>query len=219
MICFPLNSKPNLKEWYVKIFNSFSKDVQSLLIKLEEQDTQEREKDLPKEVRLRQIPRETGEYLFNFISLSVKNKPDWTGLEIGGSGGYSTMWQGLALKKNGKGKLVSLEIDEKKIEVAQNNLKSAGLTDYVSLVHTDAKEYIKTNSSFDYVFLDAEKEDYLYYFKNLLNTLPSGTFWLVDNVISHAKDMKDFLYFLEESQKVSYTILTIGKGLAFIEIN
>ena len=88
----------------------------------------------------------------------------------------------------------------------------------ISLTLTDAKEYVKnTDKKFDYVFLDAEKEDYQYYLKTLIPKA-SGSIWLADNVISHADGMKDFLDFLESSKELEYTILTIGKGLAFIKI-
>ena len=84
----------------MKIFDSLNDIEKETLIKLEEQDTKEREQELDKSVRLRQIPRETGEFLFNLLSGLISSNPgNWNGLEIGGSGGYSTMWQGLALKK------------------------------------------------------------------------------------------------------------------------
>ena len=203
----------------MRIFESLKDVEKETLIKLEEQDTKEREQALDKSVRLRQIPRETGEFMYNFlIGMVSLHSGNWQGLEIGGSGGYSTMWQGLALKKLGKGTLTSLEIDPKKIEVSKKNLEKVGLQKTISLTLTDAKEYVKnTDKKFDYVFLDAEKEDYQYYLKTLIPKA-SGSIWLADNVISHADGMKDFLDFLESSKELEYTILTIGKGLAFIKI-
>ena len=107
----------------MRIFESLKDVEKETLIKLEEQDTKEREQALDKSVRLRQIPRETGEFMYNFlIGMVSLHSGNWQGLEIGGSGGYSTMWQGLALKKLGKGTLTSLEIDHKKIEVSKKNL-------------------------------------------------------------------------------------------------
>ena len=203
----------------MKIFDHLPKEIQQLLVQLEERDKEERKNAVETKKRLRQIPRETGEFLFNFISSLVQNTNDWTGLEIGGSGGYSTIWQGLALKSAKKGSLKSLEIDEKKVELANKNLSAVGLTDYVQLIHTDAKKFVnETKIKFSYVFLDAEKEDYLYYFKQLEHKVYPGCIWIADNLISHADDMKEFVNYLDENKHVRYTILSIGKGLAFIEV-
>ena len=204
----------------MKIFDSLSEKEKKILIKLEEQDANERGQSIDRKFRLRQIPRETGEFLFNLVSSSINShNSEWKGLEIGGSGGYSTLWQGLALKQKGKGSFISLEIDEKKVQIAKPNLESVGLSDYVTLMLTDAKEYVKnTKIKFNYVFLDAEKEDYLYYLQTLLHKVEPGCIWVADNVISHASDMKEFIDFLDEEKNLKYTILTIGKGLAFIQI-
>ena len=203
----------------MKIFDTLSKEEQQILVQLEERDEQERKNAVEKEKRLRQIPRETGEFLFNFVTSLVLHTHNWIGLEIGGSGGYSTIWQGLALKTSKTGSLISLEIDEKKVELAKKNLSAVNLTDNVLLTHTDAKKFVsQTDIRFNYVFLDAEKEDYLYYFKELEHKVHSGCIWIADNLISHADDMKEFIQYLNSDKHVRYTILSIGKGLAFIEV-
>lgn len=203
----------------MKVFDTLPKEVQSVLVELEKKDQKEREDKVDTKLRLRQIPRETGEFMYNFLSSMVSSHSgSWEGLEIGGSGGYSTMWQGLALKKLGKGTLTSLEIDPKKVEVSKKNLELVGLQKNILLTLTDAKEYVKkTDKKFNYVFLDAEKEDYLYYLKTLVPKT-SGSIWLADNLISHKDDMKEFIDFLDASKDVEYTILSIGKGLAFIKV-
>lgn len=201
----------------MKVFDTLPKEVQSVLVELEKKDQKERENDVDRKLRLRSIPRETGEFLFNFISSSVQKSKDWKGLEIGGSGAYSTLWEGLALQKANSGTLISLEIDEKKIEIAKKNLSSVSLDKFVSLLHTDARVYTKeTDIKFDYVFIDAEKEDYLYYFKTLKDKVNAGCVWIADNVISHADDMKEFLDYLGQEPGFTFTVLTIGKGLAFV---
>lgn len=201
----------------MQVFDTLPKEVQSVLEKLEKQDEKEREDNVDTKLRLRQIPRVTGEFLFNLVLSSVEKTKDWKGLEIGGSGAYSTMWQGLAVKKANQGLLTSLEIDEKKIAVSTKNIKSVDVDKFVSIVHTDAKEYVKkSDGKFDYVFIDAEKDDYLYYFKTLKDKVNPGCVWIADNVISHASDMKEFLDYLGQEPGFTFTVLTIGKGLAFV---
>ena len=201
----------------MKIFDTLSKTEQNILIQLEQRDTKERGDNVATKLRLRQIPRETGEFLYSLVSQSSLHKENWLGLEIGSSGGYSTIWQSLALRNHARGKFISLEIDPVKVKLAGSNLNQFNLQKFVSLLETDAFEYLRTtNSKFDYVFLDAEKSDYLGYVKQLRNNVTAGSICVVDNVISHADDLQDFLSYLETEKDINYTVLTIGKGLAFI---
>ena len=203
----------------MKVFNTLSKTEQDLLVKLENRDTKEREDNVETKLRLRQIPRVTGEFLYGLVAASVVQKENWTGLEIGSSGGYSTIWQSLALKNHKKGKLITLDIDPAKIIQAKSNLEQMKLLNYVTVQEADAFKYIKaSNTKFDYIFLDAEKSDYLAYVKLLKEkSVRPGSICVADNVISHADDLKDLVDFLESDKDIHYTLLTIGKGLAFIE--
>jgi predicted O-methyltransferase YrrM len=85
-------------------FDLLPSTVQKILIRLEEKDRKEREAGLDRLERLRQILRETGEYLLQFLITFSRQFPNFLGLEIGTSGGYSTIWQGMALVKNGHGR-------------------------------------------------------------------------------------------------------------------
>ena len=190
-------------------------------MKLEDQDKKEREKKVGRIFRLRQIPRETGEFLHQFLLVHLQAFPsEFIGLEIGTSGGYSTIWQGLALKTMGRGKLISLDIDPIKYEIAEKNIQDAQVDRFVEPYLTDAKKYIR-NCPYDklqYVFLDAEKEDYLDYY-NLLKKrgcLVKGSVLIADNVISHEEELKEFLNSISADSDVSSIIVSIGSGLAII---
>ena len=191
--------------------------VQEVLIKLEEKDKKEREVGLGRLQRLRQIPRETGEFLFQFL-INYSQIPNFLGLEIGTSGGYSTIWQGMALVKNGQGKIISIDHDPKKYQLASRNITSTGVSQFVELIHEDAKDYLKkTENQFNYVFMDCEKEDYFYFFNNLVNRLTRGSVLIADNVISHADNMQEFIELVNSDSRVSSIILPIGSGLALIQ--
>lgn len=194
-----------------------SLSVQRILIRLEEKDRKEREAGLDRFQRLRQIPRETGEFLFQFLLTFSPQFPDFMGLEIGTSGGYSTIWQGMALAKNGHGRLISLDLDPIKYRIASENVKSTEISRYVKLIQRDAKDYLKESQrEFNYVFMDCEKEDYLYFFTFLVNRLTRGAVLIADNVISHADDMQEFIKQIKGDSKVSSVILPVGSGLAII---
>lgn len=190
--------------------------MQEILIKLEEKDKKERKAGIDRLQRLRQIPRETGEFLFQFL-LTYSQIPDFLGLEIGTSGGYSTIWQGRALVKSGQGKLISLDHDPKKYQLASQNITSTGVSQFVELIHEDAKDYLKkTRNQFNYVFMDCEKEDYLYFFEFLVNRLTRGSVLIADNVISHVDNMQEFIELINSDSRVSSIILPIGSGLALV---
>ncbi|MHA2225389.1 MAG: O-methyltransferase [Candidatus Hodarchaeales archaeon] len=186
-------------------------------MKLEIQDQNERKVNMDRMERLRQIPRETGEFLFQFLIVFTTQFPDFIGLEIGTSGGYSTLWQGMALVTNGNGRLISLDHDPKKYLLASKNIQSTEAGRYVQLIQGDAKDYLhKSQEKFFYVFMDCEKEDYSYFFNFLVDRIPRGGVLIADNVISHAYDLDDFIKTISNDSRVSSIILPIGSGLAFL---
>lgn len=111
-------------------------------------------------------------------------------LEIGMLGGYSTMWLSSALPA--KGRLVSLELEEKCAKVARANLKRAGLLSKVDIRVGDARtslaKMVKAReATFDVVFIDADKEGYPVYLDYALKLTHSGSLILGDNVIRDGK--------------------------------
>jgi caffeoyl-CoA O-methyltransferase len=72
------------------------------------------------------VPYEDGQVLHDLI---VKNKYT-SALEIGTSTGHSTIWIAWAMSKTG-GKVITIEIDESRHKEAIENLKTAGLSQYV----------------------------------------------------------------------------------------
>lgn len=204
-------------------FSTLDPNIQSVLVKLEEKDNIERNNNVSRENRLRQIPRETGEFLYQLIySIAIWQPEGFSGIEFGTSGGYSAIWQGLALKhaNNSHHSLLTLEHDPKKVKMATENLTLCELNKIVHINECDAKEYTKTllkqEKKFSYAFIDAEKEDYLYYYQQAISFLRPHGFIIADNVISHKDDMKDFLNEISNDKHTITTILSIGKGLAYI---
>ncbi|RBW68781.1 O-methyltransferase [Bacillus taeanensis] len=124
------------------------------------------------------------------LHLLAKMKGAKNILEIGTLGGYSTIWLGHALPEDGK--LVSLEFKEKHAEVARDNIKTAGLENKIEVIVGDALETLpvlkeKGYADFDFIFIDANKQDYEQYFKWSLECSKSGTVIIADNVVRNGK--------------------------------
>lgn len=95
-------------------------------------------------------------------------------VEVGTANGYSAMWFCLALRST-RGKLTTHEIDPKRIALAKENFKRAGVEELLTLVEGDAHETIKKlTAPIDLVLLDAEKEGFTDYLHKLLPLVRPG---------------------------------------------
>lgn len=103
-------------------------------------------------------------------------------LEIGTLGGYSTICLARALPEGGR--LVTLEVDPHHAEVARGNLEAAGVADKVEVIVGPARDTLAAlESTFDFIFIDADKPSNLLYLKEAMRLSRPGTAILVDNVV------------------------------------
>jgi predicted O-methyltransferase YrrM len=107
-------------------------------------------------------------------------------LEIGTLGAYSTIWLARALGADGR--VVTLEADPKHAKIARANIAHAGLSDKIELREGPAFETlpelaVEGLAPFDFVFIDADKENNASYFNWALRLSRPGALILVDNVI------------------------------------
>lgn len=107
-------------------------------------------------------------------------------LEIGTLGAYSTIWLARALPNDGR--LITLEFNPKHAEVARANIARAGLSDRVELREGPALKTLpkiakEIHASFDFIFIDADKENNAAYFEWALKLGRLGSLIFVDNVI------------------------------------
>ncbi|HTV04697.1 MAG TPA: O-methyltransferase [Acidobacteriaceae bacterium] len=107
-------------------------------------------------------------------------------LEIGTLGAYSTIWMARALPADGH--LITLEFSPKHAKVARANIAHAGLSDKVELREGPALETLPELAAegiepFDFLFIDADKQNNAGYFEWALKLSHPGSLILVDNVI------------------------------------
>jgi predicted O-methyltransferase YrrM len=107
-------------------------------------------------------------------------------LEMGTLGGYSTIWLARALPQDGN--LITLEFDPKHAEVARANIALAGFADRVEVRLGKALESLpeiaaEGHSPFDFVFIDADKENYPAYLEWAIRLSRPGALIMIDNVV------------------------------------
>lgn len=107
-------------------------------------------------------------------------------LEIGTLGGYSAI--ALARVLPAGGRLVTLEFSPKHADVARANLAAAGLADRTEVrvgaaIDTLAALRAESPAPFDFVFIDADKENYPAYLEATLALVRPGAVIVADNVI------------------------------------
>lgn len=107
-------------------------------------------------------------------------------LEIGTLGGYSTIWLARALPENGI--VVTLELEDSFAQIARANISHSGLGDKVEVIAGEAIGSLsaldhKGTDPFDFVFIDADKQNYVPYLEHAIRLSRPGAMVLFDNVV------------------------------------
>ncbi|RXV69169.1 O-methyltransferase [Burkholderia stabilis] len=111
-------------------------------------------------------------------------------LEIGTLGGYSTIWLARALPPGGT--LVTLELSPEHAKVATQNIARAGFAEVVSVIVGSAKDSLARlvdagEPPFDFIFIDADKDNNPVYLDAALKLSRPGTVIVVDNVVRRGR--------------------------------
>ena len=147
-------------------------------------------------------------------------------LEIGTAIGYSS----LVFDKYSDAKITTIELSEDMAHIAQENFNKYNVD--INLINDDAEKALtKLNQGFDFVFIDANKSNYKFYFdyidKNLLN---NGGVIVADNIlfrgevcnddlvekrkITIVKRLRNFLAYITRRDDYQTSIIPIGDGIS-----
>lgn len=156
-----------------------------------------------------------------FLNSLIKIRNAKNVLEIGTSNGYSGIWILKALEYT-KGKFTTIEFWEKRQSIARKNFNlcvpnldfDAKIGSAV-VVLEDILDEIKTNKreKFDFVFIDANKKEYVKYFELIDNMVEKNGVILADNILSHYEKTKDYIEGLFKNPCYQSQILEIGAGM------
>lgn len=105
-------------------------------------------------------------------------------LEIGCAIGYSAVLMAESVSENGK--IITIEYNGDMVNIARENIEKAGLSDKITVVEADAKDYlsyIEGEEKFDIIFLDGPKAHYIYMLDDCVRLLRRGGLLISDNVL------------------------------------
>lgn len=171
------------------------------------------------------IRRETGSLLRFLLKLKCPESI----LEVGTAVGYSALLMSEYMPQGCR--IITIEKDEKRILTARGNFEKAGRGDRITLLAGDAGEVLgRLEPSFDFVFMDAAKGQYIRFLPGVMRLLAPGALLISDNVLQegeilesryavkrrnrtiHAR-MREYLYELTHHPALETIVLPIGDGV------
>lgn len=151
-------------------------------------------------------------------------------LEVGAAIGYSALRMSEALPE---ARIITIERDEKRSEMAESFIRKAGKTNNIHLVKGDAlevEEIIQSYGPFDAIFIDAAKGQYQRFFEMYVKYLNIGGIIITDNILfkglvcqedienrrirSLVKKIDGFNQWLMNHPDYDTAILPVGDGIA-----
>lgn len=204
-------------ERVVSFINSFKKDDSTICQKIE------------KEARESYVPiirKEMAEFLKTI--LAIKNPLNI--LEIGTAVGYSAILMSENISP--KARITTIENYDVRIPIARNNFVRAGKEDVIKLIEGDAAKVLKElDETYDFIFMDAAKGQYIHYMPEVMRLLKTGGTLVSDNVMQdgsiiesrfaverrdrtiHSR-MREYLYELKHHEELLTSIIPLGDGVA-----
>lgn len=165
----------------------------------------------------------------SFLRVLIEIKKPKRILELGTAIGYSAILMANSMPEDCR--ITTIENYDKRIPIAKENFKRAGVEDKVELLEGDALEILqKLNEPYDFVFMDAAKAQYPVYLKEIMRLLPVGGILVADNVLQdgelvesryaverrnrtiHSR-MREYLYEVKNMKELETTIIPIGDGI------
>lgn len=150
-------------------------------------------------------------------------------LEIGVFTGYSSLCVALALPPEGK--LIACDVSEEYTAIARRYWEQAGVSNKIDLRIAPALKTLDQlladgqAGSFDFAFIDADKENYLNYYERALKLVRPGGLIAIDNVLwggqvtnsavqdSSTQAIRKFNQTLHQDERVTLSLLPIADGL------
>jgi caffeoyl-CoA O-methyltransferase len=204
----------NLKISCVYIIAGVDSKVLSVISRLNMQSNRERSgrvKVAPDQEMLA-ITADTGIF-FSVLLKAIKARRI---LEVGTSAGFSTLWFADAMGKDHSTRVITIEMNPQKVERALKNFKEAGVDKIIEIKQGIALDLLhKLKGKFDFVFLDADKENIIRYFDIVLPMVRIGGIIAADNMLypGHFRPaMRKYARHMHTKPNIQSVTVPIGMG-------
>lgn len=165
----------------------------------------------------------------SFLKLLLAIKKPERILEVGTAVGFSAVL--MAEYTRGSARITTIENYEKRIPIARENFRRAGKEDQITLLEGDAAELLPTlEGTFDLIFMDAAKGQYIHFLPEVLRLLAPEGILVSDNVLQDGdilesrfivtrrnrtihKRMREYLYVLTHHKELTTAVLPVGDGI------
>jgi predicted O-methyltransferase YrrM len=165
----------------------------------------------------------------SFLKLLLALKRPKRILEVGAAVGFSSIL--MAEYGPADCQIITIENYDKRIPLAKANFARAGKEKQITLLEGDAQDILPTlDGTFDLIFMDAAKGQYIHFMPEILRLLAAGGVLVSDNVLqdgdiieSHYiverrnrtiyKRMREYLYELTHNEKLVTAVLPVGDGI------
>jgi predicted O-methyltransferase YrrM len=198
-----------------------------LSVSLREPDilSQLREETATHPSAMMQISPEQGQFMALLVQLIGAKKT----LEVGVFTGYSSLCVALGLPADGK--IIACDVSEEYTSIARRYWQAAGVAEKIDLRIAPALETLDKliadgeTETFDFAFIDADKENYDGYYDRALQLIRPGGLIAVDNVLwggkvadsqvqdSSTQAIREFNQKLHQDERVTLSLVPIADGL------
>lgn len=159
-----------------------------------------------------------------FLTLLVQIIQPKKVLEIGTFTGYSALCMAMGLPENGT--ITTIDNNPEIETIARKYFKMSGLENKIRFIIDDAKKIIPAlEDSFDFVFLDADKESNLLYYEQIMKKTHVGSVIIADNMLWSGKILQEghhdpkttqidaFNDFIQKDFRVENVLLPLRDGM------
>ena len=165
----------------------------------------------------------------SLLKLMLAMKQPGSILEVGTAIGFSALLMSECVASDCR--ITTIEKYEKRIPLAEENFRRAGKEKQITLLKGDAVEILKTlEGSFDFIFMDAAKGQYINFLPDLLRLVEPGGIIVSDNILQDGdiieskyaitrrnrtihNRMREYLYALTHHEQLETVILPIADGV------
>ncbi len=177
------------------------------------------------EYRVPIVQKETAKFLELMVTINRPKKI----LELGTAIGYSAILMNLTL--SGFSEIITIERDEKMIQLANANIEKYGMQKKITVLQGDCLEILENlEGEFDMIFMDAGKGHYNHFLPHCLRLLNKQGVLIADNVLFRGmvaskelatrrkvtiiKRMKSYLELVSNNEELITSVIPMGDGIS-----